>query len=141
MKTLKITYWTSTSLVALLMSFSVYAYLAMPAIDQTFHHLGYPSYFRVELAIAKLLGVIALLLPVPPRIKEWTYAGFTIVFISAFIAHTVAGDPVSARISPFVSLLLLIISYLTYHKLQMQEKHRTEKKDILSQKAQSLIRQ
>jgi uncharacterized membrane protein YphA (DoxX/SURF4 family) len=118
------------------MLYSVYAYFTMPAVDQAFHHLGYPSYFRVELAIAKLLGVVVLLSPVPTRIKEWVYAAFTIVFISAFIAHTVSGDPIAARINPFISLALLIVSYLTYHKLQKQKQRGTENTVILSRKAQ-----
>ena len=132
MKAIKITYWTTTSLVALLMSYSVFAYLTQPAVDEAFHHLGYPSYFRVELALAKLVGVVVLVSPVASRIKEWAYAGFTIVFISAFIAHTVSGDPIAARINPIISLALLIVSYVTYHKLQRKEQRGTENKVILS---------
>jgi uncharacterized membrane protein YphA (DoxX/SURF4 family) len=132
MKTTKVTYWTTTGIVALLMSYSAYAYLTRPEIDQAFHHLGYPSYFVVELAIAKLAGVVVLLSPLSSRIKEWAYAGFVIVFISAFIAHTVSGDPLAARISPIVSLALLMVSYLTYHKLNRQEQQGIEKKVILS---------
>jgi uncharacterized membrane protein YphA (DoxX/SURF4 family) len=132
MKAIKITYWTTTSLISLLMLFSVYAYLTQPAVDQGFHHLGYPSYFRVELAIAKFIGVIVLLSPVPSRIKEWAYAGFTIVFISALIAHTVSGDPLLARINPIITLALLLVSYVTYHKSKRQIHPGTEKRVILS---------
>ena len=135
MKTTKIIYWTTTGLVALMMSYSVYAYLTVAAVDQAFHRLGYPSYFRVELAFAKLAGVIALLIP-SSKIKEWGYAGFTIVFISAFIAHNVAGDPVSARIGPIVSLALLVVSYLSYHKLQRQDQTRIDNKTSLSHNLQ-----
>ena len=39
--------------------------------------LGFTDYFRVELAWAKLLGVL-LLAPVPPRLKEWAYAAFAV---------------------------------------------------------------
>jgi len=85
-------------------------------LQQGFHHLGYPDYFRVELTIAKLCGVVFLLLPVP-RIKEWAYAGFAITFISAFIAHTASGDPVGNRIAPVVAMILLTVSYIMYHKM------------------------
>ena len=54
---------------------------------EAFTHLGFPDYFRVELAWAKLLGVVLLLAPVPARLKEWAYAGFAITLGSALIAH------------------------------------------------------
>ena len=112
MKSIKITYWVTTTIVALMMVYSAYAYLTQP-----FGHLGFPSYFRVELAIAKLIGAILLLTPVASKIKEWAYAGFVVVFLSAFIAHTESGDPVSYRIMPVIFLALLIVSYYTCHKL------------------------
>jgi uncharacterized membrane protein YphA (DoxX/SURF4 family) len=117
MKTLKITYWVTTSIIALMMAYSTYAYLTQPAVAQAFVHLGFPSYFRIELAIAKLIGAVLILTPLSSKIKEWAYAGFTITFISAFIAHTASGDPVSARAMPVIFLALLAVSYYTYNKL------------------------
>ncbi|PSR53485.1 DoxX family protein [Adhaeribacter arboris] len=130
MKILKITYWVTTAVVALMMTYSAYSYLTNPVMQQGFEHLGFPDYFRVELAIAKLIGIIVLLAPVSGRIKEWAYAGFVINFISAFIAHSAVGDPISNRIAPLIFLALLLVSYVTYHKKQStletptyQEKH------------------
>lgn len=117
MKATKITYWVTTIIVAIMMLYSSYAYLTQDALVQAFHHLGYPDYFRVELAIGKLLGAILLIAPVASRIKEWVYAGFIITFISAFIAHAASGDPVNNRIMPVIFLALLVASYVTYHKL------------------------
>ncbi len=116
MKATKITYWVTTSLTTLMMLLSAYAYLTQPTMEQAFHHLGYPDYFRVELAIAKIIGAILLIAPAGPRVKEWVYAGFIITFISAFIAHTVSGDPISHRITVLVSIGLLAASYFTYHR-------------------------
>lgn len=116
MKAKKIVYWSSTVIVALMMAFSCYSYLSNPEIAAGFRHLGFPGYFRVELGLAKLLGAILLLAPVPARVKEWTYAGFTIVFISAFIAHTASGDPMAMAIMPLVFLALLIVSYLSRYQ-------------------------
>jgi hypothetical protein len=116
MKTIKITYWITTAILAVMMVFSAYAYLTKPEIKQGFGHLGFPDYFRVELAIAKLLGAVVLLVPLASRIKEWAYAGFTITFVSAFVAHTALADPVSNRLGPVLFLVLLAVSYLTYHK-------------------------
>ena len=117
MKAIKITYWVTTIIVAVMMTYSAYAYLTQDAMLQAFHHLGYPDYFRIELAIGKLIGAILLVLPViTARFKEWVYAGFTIVFISAFIAHSASGDPVAVRIMPVIFIALLAASYITYHK-------------------------
>lgn len=118
MKATKITYWVTTAIVALMMLYSASAYLTQPAMAAAFHHLGYPDYFRAELAVGKIIGAILLLAPLAAQIKEWAYAGFTITFVSAFIAHTVSGDPVANRIMPLIFLILLIVSYITYHKQQ-----------------------
>jgi hypothetical protein len=100
------------------MLYSAYAYLYAPQAVQGFEHLGFPSYFRVELAFWKIIGALLLLLPVPSMVKEWAYAGFAITFISAFVAHTASGDPVSRRMGPVIFLILLIGSYLTFHRLK-----------------------
>lgn len=115
-KNIKIMYWISTTLVSLMMIFSAYSYFANPEVKQGFQHLGFPDYFRIELAIAKILGAIILLLPTKSDVKEWAYAGFVITFVSAFIAHTASGDPISNRVGPIVFLLVLALSYFTYHK-------------------------
>ena len=117
MKSIKITYWITTALVGIMMTFSAYVYLTQDTAVQGFHHLGYPDYFRIELAFGKLIGVILLLLPLASRIKEWAYAGFTIVFISAFIAHISSGDPASKFSLPVIFLAVLAVSYIMYHKL------------------------
>jgi len=119
MKTIKITYWVTTAVVALMMVFSTYSYLTKDEMVQAFKHLGYPDYFRIELAYAKLVGAILLIAPVAVRIKEWVYAGFAVTFISAFIAHTASGDPVNYRLMPVIFLAILIISYITYHKSKL----------------------
>lgn len=118
MKVLKISYWLSTALFSLMMAFSAYAYVTQPEVKQGFVHLGFPDYFRIELAVAKLLGAVILLAPVATRFKEWAYAGFGIVVISAFIAHIAAGDPLSMRLGPVFALALLLASYFTHYKKQ-----------------------
>jgi hypothetical protein len=112
-----IIYWASTGLLSLAMLFSAYAYIAQPAMREAFTHLGYPAYFRVELAVAKVVGVLLLLAPVGPHLKEWAYAGFAFTFVSAFIGHSALGDPVGRRMGPVFVLVLLAASYLTYLRL------------------------
>jgi uncharacterized membrane protein YphA (DoxX/SURF4 family) len=119
MKAIKISYWATTVIVAIMMVYSSYAYLTQDASIQAIHHLGYPDYFRVELAIGKLIGAILLIAPVSARIKEWVYAAFVITYVSAFIAHSASGDPVNYRVMPLVFLALVIASYVTYHKSKL----------------------
>lgn len=75
-----------------------------------FAHLGYPAYFANLLGIAKLLGVCALLAPRLPRIKEWAYAGFAIVIVSASYSHLESGDGLKA-LEPLATLAALAVSY------------------------------
>jgi hypothetical protein len=91
-RTRTIVYWIVTALFCLQMSFTAYAQLRLPQVAAAFTHLGFPNYFRAELAWAKLLGVALLLAPVPARLKEWAYAGFAINIASALIAHVSVGD-------------------------------------------------
>ena len=86
-------FWIFTILFALQISFTAYAQLKLPQVAAAFAHMGFPPYFRVELAWAKLAGVLVLLVPsFPPRVKEWAYAGFAITLVSALIAHLSVGD-------------------------------------------------
>src|SRR6185503_19686821 len=79
-------FWLFTAIFCLQMGFTAYAQLALPQVAEAFTHLGFPAYFRVELSWAKVLGIAALLAPVPARLKEWAYAGFAITLVSALIA-------------------------------------------------------
>jgi uncharacterized membrane protein YphA (DoxX/SURF4 family) len=117
MNKLKITYWITTGIFSAMMLFSATMYFISPQMAQTFEHLGFPDYFRIELGIAKIIGVLLLLAPFSGRLKEWVYAGFTINMISAGIAHVAAGDPISAVLTPLVLLGVLAVSYVTLQKL------------------------
>jgi len=122
MKAIKITYWITTGLVVLGMLATFYNYFFNPALKVAFAHLGFPDWFRVELGIAKLLGAFAIVIPaVPARVKEWAYFGFSLSFSSAILAHFKAGDPPFNLIAPFVMLLLLVVSYVSYHKVVLQK--------------------
>jgi len=113
----KIIFWITTGIVSVMMLFSAFNYFTNEEIKGAFVHLGFPSYFRIELGVAKVLGAIALLLPIiPNRFKEFAYVGFTITFISAFIAHLSSGDPVSVAVAPVVFLVILVVSYIFFNK-------------------------
>ena len=91
-KAVVIGFWSATALFCLQIGFTAYAQLRLPQVAEMFTHLGFPAYFRVELSWAKLMGVVLLLAPVAPRLKEWAYAGFAITLGSALIAHFALGD-------------------------------------------------
>jgi len=111
MKKDKIIYWISTGLIGAMMIFSGYSYFTYPQIADSFKHIGFPNFFRVELGTAKIIGALVLLIPqIPTKIKEWAYARFIITFISAAIAHINIGDPNRAIITPLVMLAILLVS-------------------------------
>ncbi|CAN5452598.1 DoxX family protein [soil metagenome] len=117
MKKTNIIFWTATTIIFLmegvLPALTGHTELAKEGI----RHLGYPDYFRIELTVLKVLGALALMLPmIPARIKEWAYAGFGITMISAFIGHAVIDGVNAQTFLPLVFLGILIVSHIFYHK-------------------------
>ena len=85
--------WVSTGLIVLIMGISAVSYLLrVPHFVESTHELGYPTYFMSILGVAKLLGVLALLWPGWPRLKEWAYAGFTFNLVGATWSHLAVGQ-------------------------------------------------
>src|SRR5882757_9417345 len=113
-----IIYWLTTGAVCTVMAFSAVNFnLKEPLgpMKGAFTHLGYPGYFRIELTVAKALGVLAMLVPgVPRKVKEFAYFGFGIALISASIAHFSVGDPALFVIDPLQFLSALIASYTLF---------------------------
>lgn len=122
MKTTRIIFWISTTLIFLFEG-------VMPALTshtemarEGIRHLGYPDYFGPMITAFKIAGTIALMLPqVPPRLKEWAYAGFVFDFLCASISITVVDGFGFNSIFPLIVLAVLMVSYFTYHKLQAQQ--------------------
>lgn len=120
MKRDKTIYWTSTVIAMLTGASTGILYFFHPFFAEAFEHLGFPAYFRIELAIAKILGMAALLIPIVPRIaKEWAYTGFAITFISGSIAHGIV-DGFGKGIAPLISLTALAVSYYYFRKLNFE---------------------
>jgi uncharacterized membrane protein YphA (DoxX/SURF4 family) len=74
-------------------------------------HLGYPVYLLTILGIWKILGVIAILIPKFPLLKEWTYAGFFFVMTGAIFSHFAVNDPVKEILPACLLLILTIVSW------------------------------
>jgi uncharacterized membrane protein YphA (DoxX/SURF4 family) len=83
-----------------------------PGSVDSMTHLGYPVYFVTILGICKILGVIVLLIPKFPLLKEWAYAGFFFMMSGAIFTHIAAGNSISEI---FPSLLLLILTLVSWY--------------------------
>jgi Zn-dependent protease with chaperone function len=120
----RIIYWTTTGIVAAVMVFSIINFTFLqgfPFPEGGFVHLHLPNYFRIELTTAKILGLLALLVPgVPTKIKEFAYFGFGITLLSASIAHFSVGDAsrsVLFILDPLIFFCLLTVSYFYFNKM------------------------
>ncbi|ASU34006.1 DoxX family protein [Mucilaginibacter xinganensis] len=118
MKKINIIYWISNGLLMALMLSSAIPGVMGTADSQAFvvTHLHYPTYFGALLGAAKILGVIALIIPGYPTIKEWAYAGFAFDLMFALSSFIPVGDPFKGWAPFIVFFALFIISYTYYRK-------------------------
>lgn len=109
----KIIYWVATIWLALgMLSTGIVQLLKMEEDVAKITQLGYPIYLLTIIGIWKILGVIAVLIPKSPLLKEWAYAGFFFAMSGAAISHIVSGSPASEI---FPSLLLLILTVVSWY--------------------------
>ena len=119
MKKTKITYWILTGLFAFIMFGSAIPdILIIPIAVEGFKEMGYPAYLIPFLGWAKLFGVVAILVPGFPRIKEWAYAGLFFDLLGATYSVMSIGTPLSDWAPMLVFLGIGIGSYVFYHKKQ-----------------------
>jgi hypothetical protein len=116
----KVFYWISTLWLASgmlstgtlqLLKMKAEGAVAPPGVEGI-THLGYPIYFLTILGIWKILGVVALLSPKFPLVKEWAYAGFFFTMSGAIFSHIAVGDPMKEI---FPALLLLILTVVSWY--------------------------
>lgn len=107
-------YWLSTGGVSALLLLSAATYVFhQPTIDGV-RALGFPDFFRIELAVLKLMAAAVIILPMlPGPMKEWAYAGVALFILTAIVAHTAHGDPVALTLVNLAAAGLLATSYLT----------------------------
>lgn len=122
MKTTRIIYWVTTGIICLF-SLGAIQMNSKMAIDGA-NHLLIPRYLGIEVSIGQLIGLVLLIVPaVPKRFKEWAYVGFGIMYITAFIAHLAVGDAfVPYGLMSILFFVLLICSYISFHKLHAEQK-------------------
>ena len=119
-KAVVVAFWIVTALFCVEMIFTAYWEWLTPQAAQAFARLGFPATsFRVELSVAKMLGVLAILIPaIPTRVKEWAYAGFAFNLTSALIAHASIHDRNAAFAPSTITFLLGTCSYLLWRHLE-----------------------
>jgi len=109
----KIIYWIATLWLALGMtSTGIVQVFNVKAEVDFINNLGYPRYCILLLGIWKILGVIAILIPTFPLLKEWAYAGFFFTMTGAIFSHIAYGDPVKEMLP---ALLLLVLTATSYY--------------------------
>lgn len=111
----KIAYWIATIWLALGMASTGAVQLFKASEGQggaaMLTHLGYPIYLLTILGVWKLLGIVAVLIPGFPLLKEWAYAGFFFVMTGAIFSHLAVGDPITALLPSLLLLLLTVVSW------------------------------
>ena len=112
----KIIYWIATVWLSLgMLSTGIVQLLKLkgdgPGSLNSMTALGYPAYFVTILGIAKILGVVVLLIPRFPLLKEWAYAGFFFMMSGAIFTHIAAGNSINEIFPSLLLLILIVISW------------------------------
>ncbi len=111
----KIIYWIATAWLALGMVATGAVQLFKGKEGQggadMITHLGYPVYLLTLLGIWKILGVVAVLIPKFPLLKEWAYAGFFFVMSGAIVSHIAIGDSLTEILPALLLIVLTVVSW------------------------------
>ncbi|SFG89377.1 DoxX-like family protein [Pedobacter insulae] len=111
-KTNKIIYWIATAWLALgMLSTGVVQLIQLKEEVLMMSHLGYPLYFLTILGVWKIAGVVAILIPKFPLIKEWAYAGFFFAMSGAIFSHIAVGDGAKDFFGPVLLIVLTVLSW------------------------------
>lgn len=109
---MKAIYWISTGLLSGFLLLSAFSYIFHRPTIEGVKELGFPDFFRIELAILKTAAAVVLLLPaVPVMIREWTYSGVALFLLTAVIAHLAHRDGPLILGVLLILLAILITSY------------------------------
>lgn len=108
----RIIYWVATLWLSLgMLSTGIVQLVHMKEEVDMFQELGYPVYFLTILGVWKLLGVVAILAPKFPMLKEWAYAGFFFAMTGAICSHLAMGHEAEEYFGPALLLVLTLISW------------------------------
>jgi uncharacterized membrane protein len=108
----KIIYWITTGFLAFgMLAGGIQQMLQIGGYNEIVTQLGYPLYLLSILGTWKILGVIAILVPKRPLIKEWAYAGFFFAMSGAAISHITVGQTLTDALPSIVLLIVIVLSW------------------------------
>jgi len=108
----KIIYWIATLWLCLgMVSSAIVQLIHLPEETAQMEKLGYKPYFMTIIGVWKILGVITVLVPKFPLVKEWAYAGFFFCMSGALISHAACGDEAKEFFGPSLLLVLTVLSW------------------------------
>jgi hypothetical protein len=127
MKTTTKLYWVFTAIFGAIMALSAIPDILMVPHAVTFiTALGFPTYIVPFLGAAKLLGIIAIMVPGFPRIKEWAYAGLFFDLAGATYSNICGVGFKMETLMMVIPFALGALSYIYYHKKMKQPVTRFE---------------
>ena len=109
----KIIYWIVTIFLSIgMLAGGIQQTFQIGGYNEIITKLHYPLYVLSILGVWKILGVIAILIPKFPLLKEWAYAGFFFAMSGAAISHFVVGQ---SFIEALPALILLAVTVLSWY--------------------------
>ncbi len=109
----KIIYWVATIWLCMgMVSSGVVQTIQMEEEVQKMKQLGYPQYFLTIIGVWKLFGVVAVIIPKYPIIKEWAYAGCFFLMAGAIFSHVAINDGAVEYFGPSLLLVLTVVSWI-----------------------------
>lgn len=114
---MKTMYWISTIFISVCLLVSAFTYFFHKNTIEGVKALGFPDFFRIQLAVLKITAVLVLLVPaIPLQFKEWAYAGVGLFLLTAIVAHIAHKDPIGITVINLALFAALVISNHLLHK-------------------------
>ena len=108
----KIIYWIATVLLSSgMLSGGITQLFQVKEAVEGIVHLGYPAYFLTIIGFWKILGVVVVLIPGFPLVKEWAYAGFFFLMSGSVFSHIASGDAAKENFGPILLVILIVVSW------------------------------
>lgn len=108
----RIIYWASSIFLSFgMLAGGIQQLLQIGGYNEIIIQLGYPLYLLSILGVWKILGVIAIIIPKKPLLKEWAYAGFSFAMSGATISHLAIGQPITEALPSIILLLATVTSW------------------------------
>ena len=108
----KIIYWVSTIFLSIgMLAGGIQQMLQTGGYNEIVTKLGYPLYFLSIIGTWKIFGVISILVPKKPLLKEWAYAGFFFAMSGAFISHLAVGQAFVEAVPSLILMTVIVISW------------------------------